>query len=163
MAKRRILEIKITGAMGETPARLSFARGERSSLYDIETAIRRACDDRKIAGVLMELSDVSIGWSKAESLHRAIRALRARGKHTVSFVAGADNTTFLLASACERVVLAPSAVLSLQSLSSDSLFFKDLLGDLGVSPEIDAVGEFKSAGEAIERREPVRLKGAVAL
>jgi protease-4 len=79
--------------------------------------------------------------------------VRASGKATIVFLAGADNVTYMLASACESVVLAPAALLSLQSLSSDSLFFKDLLGEIGVSPEIDAVGEFKSAGEALERRE----------
>ena len=139
--------------MSEVPARFSWPRGERSSLYDLEAALRRASDDRKIDGVLLELADVRIGWSKAESLHRAIRDVRASGKATVVFLAGADNVTYMLASACESVVLAPAALLSLQSLSSDSLFFKDLLGEIGVSPELDAVGEFKSAGEALERRE----------
>ena len=154
MAKRRhVLEIRITGAMSEVPTRFSWLRVERSSLYDIEAALRRARDDCKIDGVLLELADVRIGWSKAQSLHRAIRDVRASGKATIVFLAGADNATYMLASACESVVLAPAALLSLQSLSSESLFFKDLLGEIGVSPELDAVGEFKSAGEALERRE----------
>ena len=151
--KRRVLEIRISGGMSEVPARFSWPRVERASLYDVETALRRASDDRKIEGVLLELRDVRIGWSKAESLHRAIRDLRASGKSTVAFLTGADNATYMLACACEIVVLAPAALLSLQSLSSDSLFFKDLLGEIGVVPELDAVGEFKSAGEALERRE----------
>ena len=125
MAKRRrVLEIRITGAISEVPARFSWPRVERSSLYDIEAALRRASDDRKIDGVLLELADVRIGWSKAESLHRAIRDVRASGKATVAFLAGADNVTYMLASACESVVLAPAALLSLQSLSSDRLVFQ---------------------------------------
>lgn len=151
--RRRVLEIRITGGLSEAPARFSWPRAERSSLYDVEAALRRASDDRNIDGVLLELADVRLGWSQAESLHRAMRDVRARGKATIVFLAGADNVTYMLASACETVVLAPAALLSLQSLSSDSLFFKDLLGAIGVSPEIDAVGEFKSAGEALERRE----------
>ena len=70
----------------------------------------------------------------------------------MAFIEGASNATFLLACACERIVLAPSATLTLQALSSEGLFFKDLLGELGVSPELDAVGEFKSAGEIFEQR-----------
>ena len=151
--KQRVLEIRITGGISEVPARLSWPRGERSSLYDIEAALRRASDDRNIDGVLLDLAEVRIGWSKAESLHRAMRDVRASGKATLVFLAGTDNATYMLASACESVVLAPAALLSLQSLSSDSLFFKDFLGEVGVSPEIDAVGEFKSAGETLERRE----------
>lgn len=153
MAKRCVLEIAITGTMEELPAKLSWRRNDRSSLYDIESALLRARDDKSVGAVLLELADARIGWSKAESLHRAVRSVRAAGKPTVAFITGADNAVYLLASACETIVLAPSALLSLQSLSSDSFFFKDLLGEIGLSPEIDAVGEFKSAGEALERRE----------
>ena len=150
--KPKILEIRITQGVSELSGRFPWARSERAPLYEIERALDRARDDERIGALYLELADIEIGWSQAESLHRGIRALRSQGKATVAFIEGASNTTFLLACACETIVLAPSATLSLQALSSEGLFFKDLLGELGVSPELDAVGEFKSAGEMFEHR-----------
>lgn len=154
MAKKpKVLEIRLSGMMADAPSRFAWARGERSSLYEVETALGRALRDDSIDGVFVDITDLHVGWSKAQSFHRAIARLREAGKATVSFLSGADNATYLMACACETIVLAPVSLLSFQALSSESLFFKDLLGEIGVEPEVDAVGEFKSAGEALERRE----------
>ena len=150
--KPTILEIRIAKGVSELPGRFEWARSAGASFHEIERALERARVDQRIGALYLELADIEIGWSQAESLHRGIRALRSQGKATVAFIEGAANATFLLACACETIVLAPSATLSLQALSSEGLFFKDLLGELGVSPELDAVGEFKSAGEMFEQR-----------
>ena len=150
--KKRIVDIRLTGAIADAPARFAFAARERVSVYELETALWRAASDDGVAGVRLSVHDPSIGWSKAESLHRALLATRKRGKCTLAYVTGADNVAYFMASACETIVVAPSAMLPLHALSSEKLFFKDVLTELGVDPQLEAVGEYKSAGEPFTRR-----------
>jgi protease-4 len=154
MARREpaVLEIDLTGPVAEGPAGSTLFRGDLSSLFEIDGAIRRGARDRKVKGLLLELETAEIGWSKAESLHRAVRIFRSSGKPTVASVSGGSTSAFLVAAAAESIVLDSSATLDLQPPSRESFFFKDLLEELGIQPEFDQIGEFKSAAEPFQNR-----------
>ncbi len=149
----RILEVRLSRDVVEMSSGVSFLKDGGAPFYEVERMLLRAAEDARLAGVLVKLDELDIGWSRAESLHRALRAVRQASKITMAFVTGAGNSAFFVASACERVVLQPSSTLMLQSLSAESFFLKDLLGEIGVRPELDHVGEYKSAGEMFLRRE----------
>jgi protease-4 len=154
MARRvpAVLEVDLSRPVMEAPAGFALLRADSALLFEIEGAIRRGARDRKVAGLLLKLEAPEIGWSKAESLHRAVRIFRASGKPTAALISGGSTCAFLVAAAAETVVLDASATLDVQPLASESFFFKDLLEELGVQPELDHVGEFKSASEMFEKR-----------
>lgn len=155
MARRgpRVLEIDLGQEPSETSSPIGPFRGDATTLGAIEEAIRRAARDPRIEGLLVHLEALPIGWAKAQSLHRRIGIFRSTGKPTMAVVSGAGNAAFLVASAADRVLLDPGTTLDIQSLASDSFFFADLLGELGIEAELDHVGEFKSASEMFQRRE----------
>lgn len=150
--KARVLDVSFGREVVESNG-VFIARRGRTPLYAAERAIRRAVAAKDVRALVIRAEDLELGWSKAESLHRAIAAFRATGRPSVAYLAGAGNAAYMMASACERVLLHPSSVLWLSSLSSESVFLRDLLGALGIEAELEAVGEYKSAGETFARRE----------
>lgn len=152
--KRLVLQVRLDGEVVEGRAGWSlFGRGQREELQRLVRAIRRAAEDRRIGGLLLSLAHPVLGWAKAAGLARAIRDFRRSGKPTVAFLEGAGNVDYLVACACETLVMPPSGTLHLHALQAEVFFVKDLLGWLGVEAEIEAVGEYKSAGEMFMKRE----------
>jgi protease-4 len=70
----------------------------------------------------------------------------------VAWISRGGTPAFLVAAAAETIVLDSSATLDVQPLQRQSFFLKDLLDELGIQPELDQVGEFKSAGEPFQSR-----------
>ncbi len=150
---RSILEIELTREVEEGVPRHPFFRGENVALHEVTEAIRRGCGDSAISGLLVRLDGPEIGWARAESLHNAIRRFRETGKPSLAVLSRGGNSAYFVAAAANQVALDPGSSLHLHALALESFFFKDLLGDLGVEPELDSIGEFKSSGESFSRRE----------
>jgi protease-4 len=143
------LEEEVVEARAETPF---FARSPKVDLRLATQAIRRAAGDRRVGGLIVRLAHPEIGWAKAASLTRAIRAFRSAGKPVVAFLEGAGNLDYALACSCETLLMHPGATLDLVGLQAEAFFFKDLLERFGIEAELDSVGEYKSAGEMFVRR-----------
>ena len=153
-SKPRILEISITEELSEVATRFGFGRkSDRAVIWDIECALRRAAADSSVRGLMLKMADAEIGWAKAEAMHRAVRSFRAAGKVTLAYLEGASNAAYACATACEHIILHPSSTLSVHPLEVEAFFFNDLLNELGIEPELEAVGIFKSAGEPLTRRD----------
>ncbi len=148
-----MLEIELTREVEEGASGHPLFRGETLALYEITEAIRRASLDPAIAGLLLRIDGPEIGWGKAESLHQAVRSFRESGKASLSVLSRGGNSAYFVAAAAEQVALDPGSSLDLHALASESFYLEDLLGGIGVEPELDAIGEFKSSGEMFTRRE----------
>jgi protease-4 len=62
--------------------------------------------------------------------------------------------TYYLASACDKVVIAPSGISLVSGLAISITYYAETLEKLGVEPEFEHVGDFKSAVEPFERTAP---------
>ena len=60
---------------------------------------------------------------------------------------------YLIAAACDEVIIPPSGSLMLTGLAAEITFYKSLLDKLGVQAEIIQVGDFKGAAEPFTRTE----------
>lgn len=105
-------------------------------------------NDRRIEGVLLEVPTLHAGWAKIDSLRRWIERLRnARKKVTVYLPQGGSHRELYLASAADRILLAPAAPLSLLGLSASSHYYKGALTRAGIVYERFAHGAYKTANE----------------
>lgn len=155
--KRLILQLRLEDELVETRAESPlFARSPKMDLRRTTLAIRRAAEDRRVGGLLLRIAHPELGWAKAESLARAIRAFRAASdppKPVIAFLEAAGNLDYTLACSCETLVVHPGATLDLVGLQAESFYFKDVLDRLGIEAELEAVGEYKSAAERFTRRD----------
>jgi protease-4 len=112
-----------------------------------------AHDDR-LDTLLVEIRDLgNLGLGRVEELRGRLAALRARGRKVVAFLPGAGDREYLLATAADRIVAAPQAVLDINGFASRKYFLRGLLDRLGVTPEFVWAGAYKSAPEMFTRTE----------
>ena len=101
--------------------------------------------------VLLDVHGLRAGWSRLQSLRRALLALRASGKRVWAYLSDAGMPEYYLASAADRVFLAPTATFDATGLASEVVFVKGALDKLGIEAQLARAGRFKSAGEPLTR------------
>jgi protease IV len=116
--------------------------------------LRRAAIDARVVAVVIRFRGVPGGWASCQEFRSAIRGLQSTGKVVYAWMASGGNATAWLASACDRVVLAPMGELGLVGTGLELVFFGEALSRFGVQPDFEAAGEYKSFGEPFTRSFP---------
>ncbi len=119
-------------------------------------AVRRLADyairDSRVEGVAFVLPPLQAGWSVCVGLREQILRLRDEGKSTtVLLPRGGGHRELYVASAAERIYVAPQATITLFGLSAQSHYVKPLLDRIGVEVEPFARKEYKTAVERVSR------------
>ncbi len=115
--------------------------------------LKKASEDEKLAGVILHLDGPTVGWAKVHELRTAIARIRSKGKPVYAWMESGSTRDYLLASACDQIVLPESGVLTLPGLRAEVMFYKNLFDSLQIEPQMLRVGEFKSAAEPYTRSE----------
>jgi protease-4 len=63
------------------------------------------------------------------------------------------NKEYYIASACDKIYLAPPGELFINGLAADVMFFRGSLDKLGIYPDIFQIGKYKSAGDTFTRKD----------
>lgn len=123
-----------------------------SSLAAIRKLADYAIRDPRVEGVALVLPPIQAGWSVSAGLREQILRLREAGKRTtVLLPRGGGHRELYIASAAERIYLAPQATITLLGLSAQSHYVKPLLDRMGVEVEPFARKEYKTAAERMSR------------
>jgi protease-4 len=117
-------------------------------------AIRAAASDERINGLVLELDGLSAGWGSLRELRDAIAAFRAADKTCVAWSTAYDTKAYYLASACDKVVLAPGGLALVNGLQVSVTYYAGTFEKLGVVADFEHVGEFKSGPEPYVRSGP---------
>lgn len=149
----KIAHLKISGALTEG-APLEGLFGETSeTLFTLIARLDKAAADKEIQTVVLEFGDLALGRGKIYELRSAIARIRAAGKDVWAYLDSADTTSYLLASACDKIVMPEPAMLMIPGVRAEVWFYKEMLSKLDVEPEVVRIGEFKSAGEPYTRKD----------
>ncbi len=116
--------------------------------------LERLADDPLVAGVLLRLQGPWAGWAALQDLRARVLAIRQRGTPVYAFVEAPGNGLTWVASACDRVFMVPTGELRLVGVGVELTFFGDALKRLGVRPDLEAAGAYKSFGEPYTRSFP---------
>jgi protease-4 len=134
-----------------TPA--LFGREPTVSLVETLQLLDRARQDERVAGVMVRVEGPPGGLSVADSLRRALLALREAGVPSLVWSERFGTEELLLASGASRVLLPESGSVFLVGLRLEGFFVRPLLERLGVRADVVRVGEFKSAAEMFTREQ----------
>ena len=157
--KARYAEFVLTGTLPESPGGSGPFADLNVDLRKQISRIDRAADDKKIQGLVLRLRDFNIGRGGREELRQAIKRFRSAGKPAVAELEVAAGAGYLIAAACDEIVMPESGFLILPGVRAEPLFFKGMLAKIGVKADFLHVGEAKGAAEPFTRRrwsEPVR-------
>lgn len=134
----------------------------RVALERIDALCRAVAADRGIDGLIVHLPRLSVGWSTAGRLHRALLELARAGKRVVVFLPeGASDREAYVSSPAEVLAMTPQASYALTGFAAGGLYLGDLLARAGLSAQVMAQGNFKTAAERIasnQMSEPERAQ-----
>ncbi len=151
------LHVKLEGIVPDAPVQggLLMQPDEAPPLIsEISAALRKAGTDDRIEGVLLRLDNPMLGWAGAQEIRDALFDLREEGKPCVVYSEMYTSGTYYLASACDKVVLAPSGLSMVSGLALSVTYYRDAFDHLGIEPEFVHAGEFKSGVEPYVRNGP---------
>jgi len=156
LAPRRldVVKLRIEGKLAEglaSPALFGFRWERRTYLLNVLEILERLSRDARVSAVVIEPSGLKAGWATLQTLRRSLERLRERGKKVILFLEEGDNGLTYLASAADRVVMAPAGMLQLTGLRAEVLFLQGVLERAQVEPEFVRLGEYKSAAETFTR------------
>jgi len=123
------------------------------SLHKMIERIDRAGKDAKIHGIVLRLQNPAMGSGKVAELRAAIGRARKAGKKVYALVDEVTNGDYLLATACDEIIMPPSGSVTISGVRAEVTFYKDLLEKLGVKADMLQVGDFKGAAEPLTRSE----------
>lgn len=151
--KLTVAHIEISGGYPEGAG----APGLFSEVVEtLATALQRmdkASRDDELEGVILHINGPSIGWAKLNELRTGIQKMRQKGRKVYAWMESASTKDYLLATACDEIILPESGMLMMPGLRAEISFYKNLFDMLSIQPQMLRVGEFKSAAEPYSRSE----------
>lgn len=149
-----ILYIDLTGFIDEryTPPTVEDMimgtdnSGER--LDEILQSLDLAAGDERISGVYINTAGAASGLATFEEIAQAIEKYRREsGRQVWAYSDTYTQGDYLVASACDRVVLNPAGGVEMGGMVASVPYFKNALDKLGVEMQVFKVGTFKNAVE----------------
>ncbi len=113
----------------------------------------KAARDESLDAVILHINDPSIGWAKLNELRVGIQKMRDKGRKVYAFMESVDTKGYLVAAACDQIIIPESGMIMLPGLRAEVSFYKNLFDMLAIQPQMLRVGEFKSAAEPYSRSE----------
>ncbi len=146
-----VLEVHLGGSMPDQPAPDQPIPGfgnHSLSIFEVDTAMKRAAADDGVAQVLIIIDALGIGYGKIAELRDIIERFSTDSDKPVTcWMEVAGNKEYVLATACDRVFMAPEGFFLVNGLHLGVTFYKGTLDKIGVKAEFTRAGKYKSAVE----------------
>jgi len=124
------------------------------TMIEVWQLFRKAASDSRIKAIVLEPHGLGAGWAKLEELHDDIAAFRKSGKPVYAYLRGATAREYYVATAADRIYMAPEDELDVKGLRVELMFVKSTLDKLGVQMEFEHVGKYKDAPDEFTRTSP---------
>jgi protease-4 len=153
VAPGTVLMVKVDGSVNERGSAAVVGKvrgGHETALNVVRSAINKAIRDSRIAGLAVEIIDPSMELAEAQELCGLIKRFADSGKWTSAYIETAGefepgNLAYMVASAAGDVSMMPRGEINLVGVQMRELFIRGTLDWIGVKPQMDAIGIYKSA------------------
>ena len=149
--KPMVVCFTLNGEYAEGPTPIGLFGEMQESLASLIRRMDQAAEDKDVAAVILRIESVALGRGKLDELRAAVGRLRKAGKPVHAQAAGAQGAQYLLAAACDEVIMPPSGTLVVAGVRAEVLFYKGLLDKLGIKADLMQMGKYKGAGEPYSR------------
>ena len=130
-----------------------FFGGETDSLSSLLLQLRKAKADKRVGAVLLDIGMIGAGWAKADEIREAVADFRKSGKPIYAYMEFGADKEYYVATAAERVYVAPIGDLFINGLAAEAMHFKGTFDKLGIYWDSYQIGEYKTAPESFTREE----------
>ncbi len=155
--RNSVLVLEVEGGLPDyaapDPLAKLFDREDRS-LDTLLWQIKKAKVDGRIGGLLLQVdAPLTAGWAKLDEMRDAVADFRTSGKPVYAYMELGLNKEYYLATACDKIFVAPEGVLFTTGLAADVSFYRGALDKLGIYPDVYKIGAYKNAPDSFTRTE----------
>jgi protease-4 len=155
-----IIELDLTEGIIESrpPDPLAaFQTRHQLTVADVVAGLKLARDDNRVKALVAKVGGKPIGLAAVQELRDAVRRFCEAGKPTIAWAEtfgefSAGNVPYYLATAFDTIYLQPSGELGLTGIAVERRFLRGTLDKLGITMQIHARHEYKSAAEQFTER-----------
>lgn len=153
LPKRTVLTARIEGTLSENEAlRLPFSAPPELTLPALLTALRVGAHDPRVAHLHLRIGALACGWAKLFEVRRHLEMFRSSGKGITVFMEAGGAKEFFLAMGF-GVYVPPEGGLGLRGFVGSGTFVGGVLEKIGVEPQVERIGKYKSSGDQLMRRD----------
>jgi protease-4 len=152
--KDTVLKIDLAGLITERFSQDPIGRefeGANLQMDALYKGLKMAKVDERIRGVYLRVSNPGIGWAKAQEIKNALSDFKENGKFVTAFMEYCDEKSYYLSLSADEIYLQPYSFAEFNGFASEIPFFKRALNKLGIEPQVEAIGKYKSAGDILKR------------
>ncbi len=153
---KSVLVLKVEGALPDysnaDPVASRFFGAETDSLASLLVQLKKAKADKRVDAVLLDIGFLQTGWAKADEIRAAIADFRTSGKPIYAYMELGSDKEYYVATAAERVYMAPISDLFINGLAAEAMFFRGSFDKLGIEWDSFQIGRYKSAPEHFTRK-----------
>lgn len=121
---------------------------ESQGLDDLLAAIKKAKEEDNVKGIYLEAGSLNGAMpATLQALRRALADFKKSGKFIVSYGDAYTQGAYYLCSVADTLMVNPQGLIDWSGLSSQVVYYKDLLDKAGVEMQVVKVGTYKSAVE----------------
>ena len=120
---------------------------------DIITKLDAAANDDQVKGLFIRGSEFGIGSSRAEEFRDAFLAFQDSGKFIVAHsqgTYGGGPSAYRAIATADEILVQPGSDLIASGLALETMFLRGLFDNLSITPEFEALHEFKNAPNTYE-------------
>jgi protease-4 len=151
-----VLALRVAGSLPDyvpdDPLRRFFGSTDQS-LSNLTLQFSKAKVDNRIKVILLDINMSSAGMGKAEEIRDAITDFRSSGKPVYAYIEYGTDKEYYIASACDKIYVAPPGELFINGFAANVMFFRGSLDKLGVYPDMVQMGKYKTAVETFTRKD----------
>ncbi len=152
---RFVLVLPLSGGIDEIrdeSSSLPFLPSSQSlSLQEVLFVLNHAAMDERVREVLLDIRGVETTPAKIAELRAAVEQVRKGGKKVTAFLRSAEDADYLLATACDSIIVERGGYLLLDGLKAETLFYTTPLGKIGVNVQAAQWKTYKSGIEPFVR------------
>lgn len=123
-------------------------------LTAIVARMRAIAKDPHVVALVISFDDPSGGWASFQELHDEVLRIRKAGKKVYAYMMSGTGRDYLVASAADKIYVDPAGGLRIVGMAGTSMYFKGTFDMLGVTPQFEKIGEYKSAPEEFTETGP---------
>ena len=148
-----VLVIQLQGSIEERSEDNPFANlfGNNTltsqGLEDILAAIKHAKENDKVKGIYIEAGMGGAMPATLQAIRNALVDFKKEGKFIVSYGDTYTQGSYYICSVADSVIVNPQGMIEWSGLSSNVMYYKDMLEKIGVEMQVVKVGTYKSAVE----------------
>lgn len=124
------------------------------SLSDVLKQIDTVAKGEQYLGMVVYLDQPQLTMTQVGAIADAVRAARANGKKVLAFSEVYDMRAYLIASACDEILLQHKGGVEVYGLAVEEMYLAGMLEKIGVKADLVQIGKFKGAEDPMTRTGP---------